>query len=106
MERWNEWVDGMAARGQMQRGDPLEPAGRVVRAGQGVRALDGPYAEAKEVVAGYFLVSAANLDEAAGIARECPHLIYGMTIEVRPLAPACELARSLGWETMREPDAA
>lgn len=103
MDRWNEWVDGMAARGQLQRGDPLQPSGRLVRASPTGRALDGPFAETKEIIAGYFLVTARGLDQASSLAQDCPNLRYGMTIEVRPLASACELARSLGWETMREP---
>jgi len=101
LDRWNDWVDGMVARGQVQHGQPLEDGGRMV--GRGGRALDGPFAEAKELVGGYFLVTAASLDQATAIAQTCPSLEYGMTIEVRPIADACHLARSLGWETMREP---
>jgi hypothetical protein len=43
------------------------------------------------------------MDEATAIARECPNLPHGMEVEVRPIAQACHLARSLGWETMRGP---
>ncbi len=72
---------------------------------RGAHVTDGPFAEARELIGGYFLVSAANLDEATAMAQECPFLEYGMTIEVRPVAAACHLARSLGWETMQEPAA-
>ena len=63
----------------------------------------GPFAEAKELVGGYFIVTAASLDEATLLAEQCPLLAFGMTVEVRPVAGACHLARSLGWDTMREP---
>ncbi len=105
MRRWNAWVDGLAASGRLERADPLESAGRVVGGARGQRVLDGPFAEAKEMVGGYFLVRAADLDEATAMAQECPFLQYGMTIEVRPTAAACHLARSLGWDTMEEPAA-
>lgn len=48
-----------------------------------LRVLDGPYTEAREVIGGYFLVEAANYDDAVAIASDCPHLKYGGRIEVR-----------------------
>jgi hypothetical protein len=52
--------------------------GRVVK--------DGPFAEAKEAVAGYVMVKAGSLDQAVEIARGCPGLRVGTTVEVRPIA--------------------
>jgi hypothetical protein len=46
--------------------------------------VDGPYAEAKEVVGGYFIVEADGYDDAVALCRDCPHLAYGR-IEVRQL---------------------
>ncbi len=46
---------------------------------------DGPFADTKEVLGGLFLVEAANLDEAVGIATRIPTARYGGTVEVRPL---------------------
>jgi hypothetical protein len=109
MGRWNGWCDELAAEGRFLSGHPLEPAGRTVSAARPAhgarrtRTFDGPYAEAKELIGGYFLLSAASLDEATALAERCPFLQYGMTVEVRPVSGACHLARSLGWETMREP---
>ena len=105
MRQWNAWVDGMQRGGRIDRADTLEGAGRVVGGARADRVMDGPFAEAKEMVGGYFLVRAADLDEATALARECPFLRYGMSIEIRPVAAACHLARSLGWETMEEPAA-
>jgi hypothetical protein len=102
LDRWNAWCDDLSVKGMMQHGHPLGDAGRVVSA-RGRRTIDGPFAEAKELVGGYFIVSARDLEAATAIAEQCPLLPYGMTVEVRPVAGGCHLARSLGWETMREP---
>src|SRR5947209_6654448 len=88
LEQWNDWYDGLAAEGKVQHGHPLEPQGRVV-AGSAGRVVDGPFAEAKEAIAGYFFLTVASLDEATEIARRCPSLRLGLTVEVRPVADAC-----------------
>lgn len=85
-QKWNDWYDGLAARGQVAHGRPLELSGRVVSGPRGERVIDGPYAEAKEVVGGYFFLTVANLDEATAIAQQCPGLPLGLTVEVRPVA--------------------
>jgi hypothetical protein len=105
LDRWNGWCDQLAGEGKLQAGHPLAPEGREISASRGRRAIDGPFAEAKEMVGGYFLIDAADLDDATAIAEQCPLLRFGMTVEVRPVAGGCHLARSLGWETMREPSA-
>jgi hypothetical protein len=103
MQEWNDWCDRLAGQGRLQLGHPLEPQGRVVAAARARRVVDGPFVEAKELVGGFLMVTADDLDEATSLAEECPNLRHGLTIEVRPVAAACHLARSLGWETMREP---
>ncbi len=67
------------------QGNPLGLGGRVVSEPRGQRVTDGPYAEATEVVAGYVMIRAASLDAAAEIAKGCPELPIGLTVEVRPL---------------------
>lgn len=84
--QWNDWYDGLAARGKVQHGRPLELGGRVVSGAHGERVTDGPYAEAKEVVGGYFFLTVADLEEATAIAKQCPGLPLGLTVEVRPVA--------------------
>ena len=98
LDHWNAWYDGLLEQGKAQHGHPLEPAGRVVAH---ARVIDGPYAEAKEAVAGYFFLMVSGLEEATEIAQRCPNLKYGMMVEVRPVAGACHLARSLGRQTMK-----
>lgn len=106
MDRWNAWCDELVASGRVTQGNTLGAEGRLVSGkanGAGAHAVDGPFAEAKELIGGYMLLKAASLDEATAIAETCPNLPYGMVVEVRPIAQACSLARSLGWTTMRGP---
>lgn len=93
LARWNAWYDGLAAAGKVQHGSPLEPEGRIVTA-HGERDIDGPFAEGKEVVGGYFFLLVADIDEATEIARQCPSLRLGLTVEVRPVAEVCPVLRS------------
>jgi hypothetical protein len=60
--------------------------GRVIRSHNGKpRATDGPYSETKEVLGGYYLIEAADYDEAVKLALGHPHAEYGNTIEIRQL---------------------
>ena len=83
---WNAWYEGLAAQGKVEHGRPLGLGGRVVSGARGERVTDGPFAEAKEVVGGYFFLTVADLDEATAIAKKCPGLRLGLTVEVRPVA--------------------
>lgn len=85
-QQWNDWYDGLAKQGKVQHGRPLELGGRVVSGSRGERVTDGPFAEAKEVVGGYFFLMVADLDEATEIAKRCPGLPLGLSVEVRPVA--------------------
>lgn len=84
-KQWNDWYNGLAAQGKVQHGRPLGPQGRVVAGAGGQRVTDGPYAEAKEAIGGYFFLTVADLDEATEIAKMCPGLPLGLTVEVRPI---------------------
>jgi hypothetical protein len=92
---WNDWYDGLAAQGKVEHGRPLGLGGRVVSGPTGERVSDGPYAEAKEVVGGYFFLTVADLDEATAIAQRCPGLPLGLTVEVRPVADASPVLESV-----------
>ncbi|HWA28308.1 MAG TPA: YciI family protein [Lacunisphaera sp.] len=85
-KRWNDWFEGLAAQGKVEHARPLELGGRVVSGRGGARITDGPYAEGKEVVGGYFFLTVADIDEATRIAQQCPGLAVGLTVEVRPVA--------------------
>lgn len=85
-KQWNDWYDGLASEGKVQHGRPLALTGRVVSGARGQSVVDGPYAEAKEVIGGYFFLNAVDIDEATEIAKNCPGLSLGLTVEVRPVA--------------------
>ena len=58
--------------------------GRVIRE-QGRKISDGPYSETKEILGGYYLIEAANYDEAVERTLDHPHLEHGGTVEIRQL---------------------
>lgn len=84
--QWNDWFEALAAKGQVEHANPLSLDGRVVTGPGGARVTDGPYAEGKEIIGGYFFLTVADIDEATEIAKHCPGLSIGLTVEVRPVA--------------------
>jgi hypothetical protein len=87
-QKWMTWIGAMKAKGQYLAGDPLEDApAKVLRGPRGGKVTDGPFAEAKEVVAGYMLIAAKNFAEAARIAKGCPGYERGGTVEIRQIMP-------------------
>ena len=86
------YTEAMQKAGIMLGGDRLRPtsAGARVRVRDGKSVvLDGPYADAKEQLGGYYMIDVPSLDEAIAWAVRCPAAKYG-TIDVRPLAPGRE----------------
>ncbi len=76
------------AGGQSSAGERLQPASAATTVrinGDRTEILDGPYADTREQLAGYFMLDVADLDEAIAWARRCPSSRYG-SIEIRPLA--------------------
>lgn len=92
LQDWNQWYDRLASQGKLEGGHPLEPGGRLVSR-SGSRTVDGPFVESNEAVGGYFLLTVADLDEAVAIAKECPSVKLGLTVEVRPVADTCPSLR-------------
>ena len=77
----------LKAKGQFLGSSPLQPVSTAttVRIREGKRLVtDGPFAETREYLGGYFLVNAPNLDEAIGIAGRIPAARFG-TVEIRPV---------------------
>ena len=83
------WFDRLTVEGVVKTGQPLVHEGRIVSGKKGRAVADGPFAESKEAIAGYFLIKAENLDEAVSIAKDYPCLNYGASVEVRKVAPRC-----------------
>ncbi|HWX20043.1 MAG TPA: YciI family protein [Candidatus Binatia bacterium] len=88
---WMAWFERLTAQGKAIAGNPLEGEGRLVSGKNGRVVADGPFAESKEAIGGYFLLKVNSLDEAVAIAKECPGLPYGVKVEVRPVAEQCPL---------------
>ena len=86
MAKWRAWFKDMTEKGQLKNlGQPLDRSSGKVVGGKKKMITDGPYAEAKEVIGGYSLIEARDLDEAARIASGCPILEVGGSVEVRPV---------------------
>jgi hypothetical protein len=84
MQRWMTWLADLEAKGHLKdRGQPLEHSGKVVRGQKAV--TDGPFAEAKDLIGGYSLVQARDIDEAVTLSHGCPILDGGGSVEVRPV---------------------
>jgi hypothetical protein len=85
IEKYMKWGQKLRTAGILIGSDKLtEEPGRVMRGKNGqVRVTDGPYSETKEVLGGYYTIEAASYEQALDRARDCPHLEYGGTIEVR-----------------------
>jgi hypothetical protein len=90
------WFDRLTEQGKLKAGKPLMPEGKIVSQKKGRVVADGPFAESKEAVAGFFLLEVSSIDEAAEIAKDFPGLNYGALVEVRTVAPECSLAQVVG----------
>ena len=69
----------------------MQNDGKIVSGKKGRTVADGPFAESKEAVGGYFYLNVADEKEAVEIAQQCPGLPYGIRVEVRPVAGECPL---------------
>lgn len=92
LQQWNEWYQRLSSQGKLEGGHPLEGTGRVVSR-SGSRTVDGPFVESTEAVGGYFLLTVNTLEDAVEIARDCPSVRLGLTVEVRPVADICPSLR-------------
>jgi hypothetical protein len=84
LARYGAWSDGLRKSGTLGPSNKLtDRAGRVMRRANGkVMVTDGPFAEGKEVLGGFFTIEADSYDKAIEIASSCPHVDFG-SIEVR-----------------------
>lgn len=95
IDRFYVWYERKVAEGTFRRGHRLATGTRLVtRAG----ITDGPFAEAKEIIGGYWFIVAESLQAAAAIAAENPCLACGLTYEVRPI----ELERASAYRPSNE----
>jgi len=96
IDRFYAWYERGLADGVLKPGSRLERRGkRVTRDG----ITDGPFAEAKELVGGYWFIVADSLEDAARIAAQNPCLDFGLELEIRPLEAARARADEVTNET-------
>ncbi len=83
--RYKAWSAGLAQRGLLAGGEKLsDDGGRHLRLKNGQPlASDGPYAEAHDVIGGYFVIKADNDAMAEELAQSCPHLRGSQWVEIR-----------------------
>jgi len=85
MQKWMTWLKELAGKGHIKdQGQPLERTGKLVR-GKQKTVTDGPFAEAKDVVGGYTLIEARDLQQAVELSKGCPILEVDGEVEVRPV---------------------
>ena len=81
LEKYIAWGQKASTGGYLKGSHRLaEDLGKVMR---GTKVTDGPYSETKEILGGYYLISADSYDQAVQRSMDHPHLEYGGTIEVR-----------------------
>ena len=86
---WYAWFERLKAEGKCLGGHPLQNRGKMVSGPGGRTVADGPFAESKEAIGGYFYLQVTDEAEAIAIAQQCPGLPYGAVVEVRPVADMC-----------------
>jgi hypothetical protein len=82
MGKWFAWVEKLRAAKRYEGGEALLPGGKTI-SGSKKTVSDGPFAEGKEIVGGYFVVLAKDINEAVEMAKECPDYELGGKVEVR-----------------------
>jgi hypothetical protein len=87
MPRWNAYTQELQDAGIMRAGDALHPpdSATTVRVRDDeTQVTDGPFAETKEILGGYYLIEVPDLDTALKYAARMPNITYG-SVEVRPV---------------------
>jgi hypothetical protein len=84
IQTWNDWMQGLAEKGILAGGDALQVSGKHVKGTKKV-VSDGLYAIGNEMVGGYLIVNAKDINDAVEISKRCPILIEDGSVEVRPV---------------------
>ena len=85
LEKVGGYIGKLMEQGKLKSAQPLEMEGKIITTTKG-KLKDGPFNETKEVIAGYFLIEAKDMDDALSIAKANPVLEYpSARIEVRPI---------------------
>jgi hypothetical protein len=99
IDAFYDWHGRLVSAGRAKGGQRLaRPSMTVSKHG----VIDGPFAETKEVIGGYWFFMAGSLEEAAALAAQNPCIACGLSYEVRPIDPEICSALDLTCETPRE----
>jgi hypothetical protein len=82
--KWQNWMGTMAAQGKFVSTDALMPIGKTVSTSKHI-ITDGPFTEGKEIIGGYAIVQATDLDDAVELAKGCPIFETEGRVEVRQI---------------------
>lgn len=84
IQSWMTWMQGLAQKGILVGGENLQRTGKQVN-GKNKVVTDGPFIVAKEMLNGYLIINAKDLNEAVEIAKGCPIFQENGKVEVRPI---------------------
>ena len=87
-QKWGTYTGELIAADKMRGGERVRPSASATTLrlnGSGRLLSDGPFAETKEQLGGFFIVEAKDLDEAVDLASKMPHLEDGGAVEIRPI---------------------
>lgn len=88
MPAWFAYTDKLKAAGKLLGGEALQPvatATSVRKQGASIGTIDGPFAETKEALGGFYMIEAKDIDEALEWAKQVPNIPRGGTVEIRPI---------------------
>lgn len=84
IQSWDTWMGGLGQKGILAGGEPLQTTGKQVN-GKSKVVIDGPFMDSKEILGGYLIVNAKDIDDAVEIAKGCPIFEENGKVEVRPI---------------------
>jgi hypothetical protein len=82
MGKWFAWNGKMTEQGIVKHGDALHASGRHIT-GKDMLVSDGPFVEGKELIGGYYVIQAKDMDAAIEVAKDFPDFDLGGTVEIR-----------------------
>ncbi len=82
MAKWMTWIDKLAKAGKYDSGEPLLPTGKIIK-GANKTVTDAAFAEGKEIIGGYFIINAADYNEAVALCADYPDFENGGSVIIR-----------------------
>jgi hypothetical protein len=84
LKKYQAWTQKLKTEGRFLAGEKLSnDRGKSLKAKAGKIIVDGPYADSKEAIGGFYIIEASDINEAVEIGKGCPSLTYGGSVEIR-----------------------